>query len=78
MATNLSFDRPQDKRTILDPFSRDSTPAAGGVSSADLVAWALRQSMPNQWLEFPDILLYCQKKEIPLKILVWKKGKVSR
>jgi hypothetical protein len=34
--------------------------------------------MPNQWLEFPDILLYCQKKEIPLKILVWKKGKVSR
>eukprot|EP00435_Cladocopium_sp_Y103_P008560 s487_g2.t1 len=42
-------------------MSRHVTAVPGGVTSHDLVAWALRCSMPNQWLEFPDVLLYCHK-----------------
>ena len=56
----------------------DVTAVAGGVSSRDLLAWGLRCSMPNQWLEFPDVLLYCYSKNVPLQILVWHEGHMSR
>ena len=45
-----------------------------GVDAVDLQAWALRVATPGEWLEFPDILLFCAHKKLNLQVIVWAEG----